>query len=76
MNAATGEAIEDSQDVKECDANGCNRRSVMRQLRNLGYNAALCKSRWNNGGTFPGGDLALPFRIVFVLIIPLIKTDP
>lgn len=32
------------------------RRSVMGRLRASGYNAAVCKSRWDHSKGFPGGD--------------------
>ncbi|KAH7290538.1 hypothetical protein KP509_30G052600 [Ceratopteris richardii] len=32
------------------------RRSVMQRLRQEGYNAAICKSRWKHGDGLPGGD--------------------
>ncbi|KAL2642774.1 hypothetical protein R1flu_010361 [Riccia fluitans] len=31
------------------------RRHVMTSLRSCGYNAAICKSRWEHAGGFPGG---------------------
>jgi uncharacterized protein (TIGR01615 family) len=34
----------------------CLRRQVMKHLRSGGYNAAICKSRWEHVGSFPGGD--------------------
>ncbi|KAG0588798.1 hypothetical protein KC19_2G269800 [Ceratodon purpureus] len=34
----------------------CLRRQVMKHLRTSGYNAAICKSRWEHVGSFPGGD--------------------
>ncbi|KAG0627785.1 hypothetical protein M758_2G228000 [Ceratodon purpureus] len=34
----------------------CLRRQVMKHLRTGGYNAAICKSRWEHVGNFPGGD--------------------
>lgn len=34
----------------------CLRRKVMKHLRTGGYNAAICKSRWDHVGSFPGGD--------------------
>jgi uncharacterized protein (TIGR01615 family) len=34
----------------------CLRRRVMKHLRIGGYNAAICKSRWELAGSFPGGD--------------------
>jgi uncharacterized protein (TIGR01615 family) len=42
--------------TEECATNVCRRRSVMKHLRSSGYNAALCKSRWDHAGSFPGGD--------------------
>jgi uncharacterized protein (TIGR01615 family) len=29
---------------------------IMKHLRAAGYNAAICKSRWDHAGGFPGGD--------------------
>lgn len=40
----------------ECATTLCRRRSIMKHLRSNGYNAALCKSRWDHAGSFPGGD--------------------
>ncbi|KAJ7569701.1 hypothetical protein O6H91_01G089200 [Diphasiastrum complanatum] len=34
---------------------GCLNRLIVQQLRNLGYNAAICKSRWDAVGWLPGG---------------------
>lgn len=34
----------------------CARRQVMKHLRSGGYNAAICKSRWEHVGSFPGGE--------------------
>lgn len=42
--------------TEECASIVCRRRSVMKHLRSSGYNAALCKSRWDHAGSFPGGD--------------------
>jgi hypothetical protein len=33
------------------------RRLVMSKLRSSGYNAAICKSRWEHAGGFPGGKI-------------------
>jgi len=33
------------------------RRTVMKHLRDAGFNAAICKARWAHTGGFPGGDL-------------------
>lgn len=52
----------DSQPTGLCnmaahDCSGsCLRRAVMARLRCLGYNAAICKSRWDHSRGFPGGD--------------------
>lgn len=32
------------------------KRHVVRHLRRVGYNAGICKSRWDHLGGFPGGD--------------------
>lgn len=34
----------------------CLKRAVMARLRTRGYNAAICKSRWDHTRGFPGGD--------------------
>lgn len=54
--AEVNKAISMAKDVSvEDDATVCLRRRVMKYLRNGGYSAAICKSRWDNAGTFPGG---------------------
>lgn len=35
---------------------GCLRRPVMKHLRQVGYNAAICKTRWNHADGIPAGD--------------------
>lgn len=45
--------------IKELASDGvtsCLNRQVMKHLRTGGYNAAICKSRWDHAGSFPGGD--------------------
>lgn len=42
--------------AKEDGATSCLKRQVMKHLRTGGYNAAICKSRWDHAGSFPGGD--------------------
>jgi uncharacterized protein (TIGR01615 family) len=42
--------------VKEVGTTSCLKRQVMKHLRTGGYNAAICKSRWDHAGSFPGGD--------------------
>lgn len=32
------------------------KRHVMRHLRHAGFNAGICKSRWDHSGGFPGGE--------------------
>ncbi|KAG0567836.1 hypothetical protein M758_7G111000 [Ceratodon purpureus] len=49
-------AMDSITNGEECASNLCKRRSVMKHLRSSGYNAALCKSRWDHAGSFPGGD--------------------
>jgi uncharacterized protein (TIGR01615 family) len=53
LNAAT-----EKNRVKEDEAapDSSTRRAVMNHLRAAGYNAAICKSRWDHAGGFPGGD--------------------
>lgn len=40
----------------EGGVSNCLRRQVMKHLRTGRYNAAICKSRWDHIGSFPGGD--------------------
>lgn len=42
--------------AKEAGVSNFLRRQVMKHLRSAGYNAAICKSRWDHAGGFPGGD--------------------
>ena len=51
-------AIAAASDAASVDgsASRCRRRLVMKRLRSGGYNAAICKSRWEHVGSFPGGD--------------------
>lgn len=44
-----------TEDGVDCTS-GCLKRAVMKSLRDAGYNAAICKSRWDQAGGFPGGD--------------------
>ncbi len=45
------------QDQEEApDSSSSRRRVIMKHLRAAGYNAAICKSRWDHAGGFPGGD--------------------
>lgn len=43
------------KDKEDC-TNGCLRRAVMNRLRSSGYNAAVCKSRWDNANGYPSGE--------------------
>ncbi|KAJ7570589.1 hypothetical protein O6H91_01G127500 [Diphasiastrum complanatum] len=36
-------------------SNGCLKLSMMQELRRLGYNAAICKSKWDPTAGYPGG---------------------
>ncbi|XP_024383733.1 uncharacterized protein [Physcomitrium patens] len=57
IDAITEEnSTEGKDEKKECASIVCRRRAVMKYLRGRGYNAALCKSRWDHSGSFPGGD--------------------
>ncbi|KAG0558354.1 hypothetical protein KC19_10G022000 [Ceratodon purpureus] len=57
FKAMDGYANVDGQDAtQERGGHGRRRRSVMKHLQISGYNAALCKSRWDHAGSFPGGD--------------------
>ncbi|KAH9531472.1 hypothetical protein CY35_19G040100 [Sphagnum magellanicum] len=38
------------------DSSSSRRLVIMKHLRAAGYNAAICKSRWDHAGGFPGGD--------------------
>jgi uncharacterized protein (TIGR01615 family) len=51
-------AAKEKNRVKEDEAapDSSTRRAVMNHLRAAGYNAAICKSRWDHAGGFPGGD--------------------
>jgi uncharacterized protein (TIGR01615 family) len=40
---------------KECKG-GCTKRFVVKRLKASGYNAAVCKSRWQCSGNVPGGE--------------------
>ncbi|CAK9206853.1 unnamed protein product [Sphagnum troendelagicum] len=40
---------------KECKG-GCTKRFVVKRLKASGYNAAVCKSRWQCSGKVPGGE--------------------
>jgi uncharacterized protein (TIGR01615 family) len=45
------------QDQEEApDSSSSRRRVIMKHLCAAGYNAAICKSRWDHAGGFPGGD--------------------
>lgn len=46
LEAANQDANNICKDKEEC-ANGCLRRTVMSRLRSMGYNAAVCKSKWD-----------------------------
>ncbi len=49
--------IDDDEAVPAGDCSSSSpRRAVMKHLRSSGYNAAICKSRWDHAGGFPGGD--------------------
>ncbi|BBN03464.1 hypothetical protein MPTK1_2g23680 [Marchantia polymorpha subsp. ruderalis] len=59
--AAVSSAVQKFDDQSESDEDGKAERSflmrgVMSSLRSSGYNAAICKSRWEHAGGFPGGD--------------------
>ncbi|CAM6038752.1 unnamed protein product, partial [Sphagnum compactum] len=51
-------AAKEKNRVKEDEAapDSSTRRAVINHLRAAGYNAAICKSRWDHAGGFPGGD--------------------
>eukprot|EP00249_Psilotum_nudum_P009581 c22021_g3_i1 orf=351-1595(+) len=50
-------AKEDIYKDRSTDCTNCyQKRAVMKQLRNVGYNAAICKSRWDHSRGYPAGD--------------------
>jgi hypothetical protein len=49
------------------------RRGVMRHLRAAGHDAAICKSRWNHTGGFPGG---ASFRILTTFFMNILRSKP
>ncbi|MCO5560789.1 hypothetical protein L7F22_014409 [Adiantum nelumboides] len=55
---AAGDDVEDDGDDGDTDGavTECLRRPVMKHLREEGYNAALCKSRWKHADGLPAGD--------------------
>lgn len=55
VEAASHEGNIVCKDRQEC-TNGCIRRAVMNRLRSSGYNAAVCKSRWDQATGYPSGD--------------------
>ncbi|KAG6544893.1 hypothetical protein Mapa_013583 [Marchantia paleacea] len=59
--AAVSSAVKTFGDQAESAEDGKEGRSflmrwVMSSLRSSGYNAAICKSKWEHAGGFPGGD--------------------
>ncbi len=48
------------------------RRGVMRHLRAAGHDAAICKSRWNHTGGFPGG---ASFRILTTFFMNILASS-
>lgn len=76
LNAAAKETTTNKQrgastidDDEVAPAGHCSssspRRAVMKHLRSTGYNAAICKSRWDHAGGFPGGDYKYIDAILF-----------
>jgi len=55
VEAASHEGNTVCKDKEDC-TNGCLRRAVMNRLRSSGYNAAVCKSRWDHPNGFPSGE--------------------
>lgn len=55
LEAASQEANSICKDKEEC-ANGCLRRTVMNRLRSMGYNAAVCKSKWDAACGYTTGE--------------------
>lgn len=55
VEAASLEGNTVCKDKEDC-TNGCLRRAVMNRLRSSGYNAAVCKSRWDQANGYPSGD--------------------
>lgn len=57
-------SVREEAGEEKCNS-GYLKRSVMTQLRAAGYDAALCKSRWDHAGGLPGGaylSLSLRFQ--------------
>ncbi|CAK9869647.1 unnamed protein product [Sphagnum jensenii] len=55
--AEQGQENQQQEDQEEApDSSSSRRRVIMKHLRAAGYNAAICKSRWDHAGGFPGGD--------------------
>jgi uncharacterized protein (TIGR01615 family) len=55
--AEQGQENQQQQDQEEApDSSSSRRRVITKHLRVAGYNAAICKSRWDHAGGFPGGD--------------------
>ena len=56
--AEVNKAIAKANDITSVEngVSSCLKRQVMKHLRTGGYNAAICKSRWDHAGSFPGGD--------------------
>jgi uncharacterized protein (TIGR01615 family) len=52
VSAEVKNAINAGKSVRDGDL----KRHVMRHLRLAGFNAGLCKSRWDHSGGFPGGE--------------------
>ncbi|XP_002967161.2 uncharacterized protein LOC9636096 [Selaginella moellendorffii] len=55
VTVVKNKAMEICNEGMDC-ASGCAKRATLRSLRSAGHNAAICKSRWDHGGGFPGGD--------------------
>eukprot|EP01018_Ginkgo_biloba_P021948 Gb_40428 [translate_table: standard] len=55
VEAVNLEANTTCKDKEEC-SNGCLRRAIMNRLRTSGYNAAICKSRWDHACGYPAGE--------------------
>ncbi|CAM6128109.1 unnamed protein product [Calypogeia fissa] len=51
-----GSESDDGENGSALSRSPSTRRLVMSALRSSGHNAAVCKSRWEHAGGFPGGD--------------------
>lgn len=53
---STTSLLNQDTEAPDAPAGAGIKRAVMSRLRTMGYNAAVCKSRWDHSRGFPGGD--------------------